>query len=280
MLDLIDIGANLTHDSFDSDRDELMARAQAAGVRRIIVTGTSVTTTAQAVELAAGRPGHLYATAGVHPHHATELDRAALDAIAVLAQNDSVVAIGECGLDFFRNFSPPESQVSAFRDQLELAVHSRLPVFLHQRDAHEEFVELLRPVRQRLIGGVAHCFTGGIEELTDCLDLDLYIGVTGWVCDERRGGRLQEAVSHIPLERLLLETDAPYLLPRTLQPKPGGRRNEPAHLPHIARTVAELMQRDVEEVARAATRNAETLFSLKAAAPSTEASGDIGDLAG
>lgn len=269
MPDLIDIGVNLTHDSFDADRETVISDAFAAGVRRMIVTGTSVTATAQAVKLAGSRPGRLYATAGVHPHHASELDAAALKAIAQLATNECVVAIGECGLDFFRNYSPRESQLEAFHNQLELAARSGLPVFLHQRDAHEDLLRMLRPVRERLAGGVAHCFTGGVEELRDYLELELYIGVTGWVCDERRGTRLQGAVPQIPLDRLMLETDAPYLLPRTLEPKPKGRRNEPAWLPHIAETVARLMNRDVEEIAEASTRNAETLFRLTTAGTSS-----------
>lgn len=264
MPDLIDIGVNLTHDSFDADRDEVLARADAAGVRRLIVTGTSVTSTAQAVEMAAARPGRLYATAGIHPHHASELDSAALKAIAELATNGCVVAIGECGLDFFRDFSPRDAQLHAFRQQLELAVHTQLPVFLHQRDAHEAFLGLLRPARDRVTGGVAHCFTGGVDELNDLLELDLHIGVTGWVCDERRGTGLKQAVPRIPLDRLLLETDAPYLLPRTLLPKPKSRRNEPAYLSHVAETVATIMQKDVNEIAAAATRNAERLFGLDA----------------
>jgi TatD DNase family protein len=165
MLDLIDIGANLTHDSFDADRDGVLARAAAAGVARIVVTGTSITSSVQAAQLCDSRPKTLYATAGIHPHHAAEFDAHTTSALRALFRNASVVAVGECGLDFFRDYSPREAQRLAFAAQLELAAEVRKPVFLHQRDAHDAFVALLAPVRQSLVGGVAHCFTGGLKEL-------------------------------------------------------------------------------------------------------------------
>jgi TatD DNase family protein len=264
MLDLVDIGANLTHDSFDRDRADVLARAAAAGVRRAIVTGASVTGSAQAVELAEMHPGVLYATAGVHPHHAADFDAHTVSALETLLGNEAVVAVGECGLDYFRDFSPRGAQREAFRAQLELAIRSAKPVFLHQRDAHDDFLALLAPsIRNLTRGGIAHCFTGGPAELEAYLELGLHIGVTGWVCDERRGGALREAVPLIPLERLLVETDAPYLLPRDLVPKPAHRRNEPAYLPHVLERVAQLRRQPVETVAEATTRNAERLFGLR-----------------
>ena len=267
MVQLIDIGVNLTHESFDDDRDEVLERAARVGVTRMIVTGTTVAGSARAIELAASRPG-LYATAGIHPHHASELDDHAIEALRELAAAPRVVAIGECGLDFFRNFSPPDRQEQAFAAQLELAAECRLPVFLHQRDAHERFTATLETYRDRLVGGVAHCFTGGPTELEAYLELDLYIGVTGWLCDERRGAALREALPGIPLDRLLIETDSPYLLPRDLTPKPRNRRNEPAFLPHVLERVAAGLGITPEEAARAATANTERLFNL----PSRDAS--------
>jgi TatD DNase family protein len=263
MPPLIDIGANLTHDSFDADRSAVLDRAAAVGVDRLIVTGTSVTGSARAIELCAAYPGRLFATAGIHPHHATEFDAHAAAALRALLASPAAVAVGECGLDYFRDFSPRADQRHAFATQLELAADTGKPVFLHQREAHAEFLGILTPRRARLVGGVAHCFTGGPEELAAYLDLDLYIGVTGWVCDERRGAKLREALPNIPLTRLLIETDAPYLLPRDLVPPPRGRRNEPAFLPHILKRIAAGLGQPLEAVAAATTENAERLFRLR-----------------
>ena len=262
MLGLIDIGLNLTHDSFLADREDVLARAVEAGVERCIVTGTSVSVSRAALALARQHPGTLYATAGVHPHHADELDDAGLAELRALLDEPEVVAAGECGLDFFRNFSPPAAQERAFLAQLDLAVDSGLPVFLHQRDAHTRFVELLRSRRSGLIGGVAHCFTGGHDELGHYLDLGLYVGVTGWLCDPGRGEALRDAVKAIPRDRVLIETDAPYLLPKDLEHKPKSRRNEPCYLPHVLTKLAELRGESAEELAALTRANAERLFSL------------------
>jgi TatD DNase family protein len=258
---LVDIGVNLAHDSFDADRAEVLARARNAGVARMIVTGSSLHSSAAALALAATEPG-LYATVGVHPHHATEVDAAHLPELAAMATQPGVVAIGECGLDFFRDFSPRDAQETAFRLQLGLAIETRLPVFLHQRDAHERFVAILDECGAALPAGVAHCFTGGPDELRDYLDRGLYVGITGWICDERRGDALRQAARYLPLDRVMIETDAPYLLPRDLEPKPRTRRNEPAHLPHVLRALAGLMGVAPERLAEATTRNAEALFGL------------------
>ncbi len=262
MTDLVDIGANLTHDSFDADRDEVIDSAAACGVTRLIVTGSTVEGSRQAAALAETRPGALFATAGVHPHHAADWDEGAADALRPLFRHPSVVAVGECGLDYFRNFSPREAQRAAFQAQLELAAECGLPVFLHQRDAHDDFLEVLRPMTGRLNGGVAHCFTGDARMLRDYLDLGLYIGITGWICDERRGLALRQAAPEIPLDRLLIETDAPYLLPRTLTPKPPTRRNEPKYLREVLRVVAACLSQPEETVGEAATHNSERLFRL------------------
>jgi TatD DNase family protein len=261
-MDLIDIGANLTHDSFDQDRDAVIDRAAACGVRRMIVTGSSEQASLDAALLAAGRPGRLFATAGVHPHHAAEYTPRVRESLRRLLDQDQVVAVGECGLDYFRDFSPRQAQRMAFQAQLELAEESGLPIFLHQRDAHTDLVEILRPMIEGLSGGIAHCFTGDAAALRDYLDMGLYIGITGWICDERRGTELRGLAREIPLERVMLETDAPYLLPRTLNPKPATRRNEPMHLREVLRTFAEAAGISEERIADATTRNAERLFRL------------------
>jgi TatD DNase family protein len=262
-LDLIDIGANLTHASFDGDRDAVIARAQHAGVRRQIVTGADLSSSRHALQLAQRHPARLWSTAGVHPHHAQGFEPWQRAELLDLLKSASVVAVGECGLDYFRNLSPPTAQRAAFIAQLEIAVTARKPVFLHQRDAHDDFSSILDDFHGRLHGGVAHCFTGGRSELERYLALGLHIGVTGWACDERRGADLKSAVPHIPENRLLVETDAPYLLPQNLNPQPKGRRNEPSFLPHIAEAVARLRGASLEDVAACTTRNAEALFALR-----------------
>jgi TatD DNase family protein len=259
---LIDIGANLTHDSFDDDRAEMMQRAADAGVTRMIVTGSSNQGSLDALALAKSEPGRLYATAGVHPHHAADFDESSVELITRLAAEDAVVAVGECGLDYFRNFSPRQAQLDAFRSQLQIAADTALPVFLHQRDAHDDFIEVLEPMLPRLSRAVAHCFTGEHESLHEYLAMGLWIGITGWICDERRGAHLHDIVSIIPDDRLLIETDAPYLLPRTIQPKPKTRRNEPAYLPEVLRVVAEARDQTEEHVARITTENAIRFFGL------------------
>ena len=261
-MQLIDIGANLAHDSFDDDRDAMMRRAAEAGVATMIVTGSSDASNVRAAELAAASPGVLYSTAGVHPHHASGYTDASDELIRQLVTRDEVVAVGECGLDYFRNFSPRAAQLDAFRRQLEIAKDTGLPVFLHQRDAHDDFVEVLEPVLPDLSRAVAHCFTGEGESLREYLAMGLYIGITGWICDERRGKHLHDVVHIIPDDRLLIETDAPYLLPRSIRPKPKSRRNEPMYLREVVRVVAEARGQTEEHVARITTENARCFFSL------------------
>ena len=259
---LVDIGANLTHPAFREDLGATLVRAREAGVEKILVTGTTVMESAKALELANSHPGTIHATAGVHPHHASECDAATIPALRELARHPRVVAIGECGLDFNRNYSPHPDQEKWFLAQLELAVELQKPLFLHARDAYPRFVHVLKTSRKKPLNGVAHCFTGQRAELHACLDLGLHIGITGWICDERRGAHLLELVREIPRDRLLLETDSPYLTPRDLRPQPRARRNEPAFLPHILQTVARALDRPPEEIAAETTRNASSLFGL------------------
>ncbi len=270
---LIDIGVNLTHPSFGADISDVLARASAAGVAHLIVTGSSVAGSDHARALAAAHPALLSATAGVHPHNAWAFGAGTIAQLRLLAAQPGMVAIGECGLDFNRNYSPHPAQEPCFVAQLELAIELQKPLFLHSRDAHPRMADLLHAHRNHLPPGVAHCFTGEREELFAYLDLGLHIGITGWICDERRGRHLLELVREIPLERLMLETDAPYLTPRDMKPQPKGRRNEPAFLPHIARAVARALGRPVEEVAQAASRNAAAFFGLALATRPCPAAG-------
>jgi TatD DNase family protein len=259
---LVDIGLNLAHDSFDHDRDEVVAHALAAGVRHMVITGSTLDSSQRALDLVRTRPEVFRATAGVHPHHAAELRAEDLPRLRELLAAPGVGAAGECGLDYFRNLSSHADQERAFHWQLELAVESGKPVFLHQRDAHDAFLGVLREHRPRLTAGVAHCFTGDARELHDYLDLGLMVGITGWICDERRGQHLRELVRQVPLDRLLVETDAPYLLPRDLQPRPSHRRNEPKFLPHITRVIAACRGEPYADVAAATTASALEFFGF------------------
>jgi TatD DNase family protein len=261
-MDLIDIGANLTHESFRHDFDALIERAHAQGVSRMVVTGASREGSEQALVLAHARPGVLYATAGVHPHHAVDYDDATDARLRELCRDDAVRAVGETGLDYNRNYSPREVQLAVFERQLAIAVDLHMPVFLHQRDAHGDFIALLRTVRDRLPAAVVHCFTDNGDALRDYLDLDCHIGITGWICDERRGTHLRELVSLIPADRLMLETDSPYLLPRTVRPQPAHRRNEPMYLAHICAEVARDRGVTAAEAAAASTRTAVAFFGM------------------
>ncbi len=258
----IDIGVNLTHESFAADRAAVIGRALEAGVGALVVTGASLEGSAAALELARAHPQHLYATAGVHPHHAAQLERSDLPALAALLAAPEVVAAGECGLDYFRDYAPRAAQLRAFEWQLELAAASGKPVFLHQRAAHADFLAILRDYSMRLRAGVAHCFTDGERELDDYLSLGLSIGITGWLCDERRGAHLAGLLPRIPAGRLMLETDAPYLLPRDLPQRPRSRRNEPAFLPHIGRVAAAARGESVANCAAHTTAAARAFFGL------------------
>lgn len=261
-MQLVDIGVNLTNKSLLRDLDAVMQRAAEAGVGQMVVTGTSIDESRQAIELCRRYPERLVSTCGVHPHHASEWNADSRDALEAMALVDCVHAIGETGLDFNRNYSPPEAQELAFEQQLELAANLKLPLFCHQRDAHQRFVEMLGDYRDAIDRLVVHCFTDNRQALMDYLELDCYIGVTGWICDERRGLELQQLVKLIPANRLLLETDAPYLLPRDLEPKPSSRINEPAYLPHILRAVARHRDQPESVLAAQVLENSEVFFDL------------------
>jgi TatD DNase family protein len=275
-MSLVDIAGNLTNKAFKDDLPEILARAEAAGLSAIVVAGVSTTTSRRGWELAADRAGastpgsalRLVATSGIHPHHAKDASGAALEEIASLAEKDLVVAVGECGLDYNRNFSPPADQRRAFEAQLEIAAAIKKPVYLHERDAHDDFTRILGRWRPKLAGGVVHCFTGDGAALDRYLGMDLCIGITGWICDERRGTHLRGLVARIPPGRLMVETDCPYILPRDLPAherpaRPGTeRRNEPAFVAHVARTVAKHRGLSFEQLAAETTRAATRLFGL------------------
>lgn len=256
-LELIDIGTNLTNRRFAGDLAEVLERARRAGVSTLIATGISVRGSEDALALARAR-SEVVCTAGVHPHAASTLDEAGLGRLRELARDPRVVVLGECGLDYNRNFSSPGVQRRAFEMQLELACELGMPVFLHERDAHEDFTRILARYRPRLPRGVVHCFTGRARELDAYLAMDLHFGITGWICDRRRGAHLDALVPRIPAGRLMIETDAPFLVP----PEAGVKRNEPSFLPIVLRAVAKARGEPIEQVAAETTATARRFFAL------------------
>ncbi|GLC35822.1 hypothetical protein PLESTB_000497900 [Pleodorina starrii] len=278
---LVDIGCNLVDPSFRSDLPAVLQRARDANVRALVVTGTCVRTSTAAAHLCESQQRQegqgqgrgqgsypLFFTAGVHPHNAKQCDRSTLEELRRLAAHPRCVAIGECGLDFNRNFSPPDVQERWFEEQVLLAKELRRPLFMHCRDAGERFAEILRRHSPLPAPAVVHCFTGSGRELETFLELGLYIGITGWICDdrpERGGAELASLLDSIPRERLMIETDAPYLVPRSIKPsraRPG--RNEPSLLPHVLQAAAAAMGVTPEELGRSTTAVACRVFGLPA----------------
>lgn len=262
MLELVDIGVNLTHARFADDRAAVVTRAAAAGVNRMVLTGVNIPESKAAARHASTDPKHFRSTAGIHPHHAGAWDSNTLTELHEIANDPIVAAIGEMGLDYNRDFSPRNMQRNAFTEQLALAVELNRPVFLHQRDAEADFLAILGEYHKALPGMVLHCFTGNGKFLERCLELNLSIGITGWICDERRGQALADCVTDIPLQQLMIETDAPFLLPRDLSEKPRNGRNEPAFLPHILERVACLTGHSLETIARTTTQTSISFFGF------------------
>jgi TatD DNase family protein len=277
---LIDIGVNLMHRSFNADREGVIEAAEAAGVSPLIITGACEASSREALDYAekyaAKRPGKLYATVGVHPHNAKSCGPGVIAALRSLAKQGTgtaqaadtarrtglAAAIGECGLDYNRDFSPRPVQRKWFEKQIALAGELGLPLFLHERDAFEDFAAILE--RNRGISKMAvHCFTGTGGELEKYLELGCSIGVTGWICDERRGKHLGELVKKIPPDRLMIETDAPFLIPRDLDRRNGrSGRNEPKYLPHIAEAIARHLGKTPEALAEETFANTRRFFGI------------------
>ncbi|MDR0411702.1 MAG: TatD family hydrolase [Treponema sp.] len=257
---LIDIGVNLTHPSFGKDRDTVVAAAEKAGVCPLIVTGTSIKESCGAYDYAAGLPGRCFATAGVHPHEARDCDAGTIPRLRELAQFPEVVAIGECGLDYNRDYSPRPVQREWFEKQVLLACELNMPLFLHERDAFDDFVSILEQNCPKNIKKVVHCFTGQERELFKYLELDCYIGITGWVCDERRGEHLLTLLKYIPTDRLMLETDSPFLTPRSLPY--AQSRNTPANLVHIAGIVSAALSKPLTELSAETFQNSCEFFGI------------------
>lgn len=256
---LIDTHCHLDFPEFDQDRDDTLARARESGVTHIINIGSSVEGTRRSVEIAARFP-EVYATVGVHPHYAKEVKGRVPDELRALAGNRKVVAVGEVGLDYYRNLSPKDAQKELFTDFLGLAEKKGLPVVIHSRDAHEDTMEILKSRASRpgsKIKGVMHCFSADEECLKECLELGLYISFT---CNLtfKNAAKLRALAAKVPVEKLLLETDAPFLAPQEFR----GRRNEPSYLTHLVKEHARIHGLSEEDIARITTHNAKSLFGL------------------
>ena len=254
--DLFDTHAHLHFPEFAGDLDAVLERARVAGVRRILTIGTDVPTSRAAAALAFREP-NVWAAVGIHPHEAADADEAALAEIERLAGGPRVVAIGETGLDFFRNLAPREAQERALRSQLALARRTRKPVLIHCRDAHEETLSILAAADVSAHGGIMHCFSGDVGIARRCLDLGLLLSLAGPVTYPKPGA-LPEVAKFVPADRLVVETDCPFLPPQPYR----GKRNEPAYLAITAARVAELRGEPLADLAARMSENARSLLRL------------------
>ena len=260
---MIDIGLNLLHPQFDGDRDAVLARAHAAGIEAALVTATNLDEAHAAVTLCRtlDAPIALATTAGVHPHDAKDVGAEWSRTLVALLSNPQVRAVGETGLDYFRDFSPRDQQREVFATQLDIAARHDLPVFVHDRDSSGDVHAMLSEHALRRV--VVHCFTGTMRDLTRYLDAGYFIGITGWIADRRRGSALRELAAHIPLARLLVETDAPFLRPHNAPAAVDrSRRNEPALLPFVIEAIAQARAEPAATIAAATHANAATLFGF------------------
>ena len=269
-LPCVDIGANLMDKAFENDVDEVMERASAAGLKAVVVTGTSVKASKAAIAFAEEKAKQqdklgMFATVGVHPHDAKTCNDETRDVLRALASHPKCVAIGECGLDFDRNFSPQDVQREVFEMQIKLAKELGKPLFMHCRDAADDLCEIVKRNQPLGVEGVVHCFTGSMEEMRRFVDLGFHIGITGWICDDREGRseELSAVVASVPEGKLMIETDAPYLTPRSIRPnKVRPWRNEPCLLPHVMSKVSEARGETMETLSEHALKTTQKFFGI------------------
>lgn len=253
---LIDTHAHLSLPQFDQDREAVIKRARDAGIKHIITVGTEAEDCRKAVALA-HEHDFISAAVAVHPHDAKTITAETYTLLREFASDKNVVAIGEIGLDFYRNISPREIQIRRFREQLNLAREVSLPVIIHDREAHQEVVKILQEEKAETVGGVIHCFSGDWEMAKACLDLGFYLSIPGTVT-YKKSDEYRKLVRELPLDRILVETDCPFLTPHPFR----GKRNEPAHVRYVAETVALIKGMTQEELATITSQNAQNLFNL------------------
>lgn len=253
---LTDSHAHLDMGAFDEDREKVIQRAFESGIARIITVGIDLESSIRALDLANNYPA-VFATVGYHPHNADECSGEALKSLADLTASPKIVAWGEIGLDFFRGYSSVENQVEIFEKQLTMARDLDIPVIIHDREAHDQVFSTLRKMGKGEKKGVIHCFSGDVELAVSLIDLGYYISIPGTVT-YKNASVVKEVAASIPMERMLVETDAPFLAPVPRR----GKRNEPAFVEYTAREIARLRNIDFEEVALQTSKNAEDLFGL------------------
>lgn len=266
MKNYIDIGINLTNRQFHNDRETIIQNALENEVSQMLLTGTSVKGSEESFKIAKEYPNILYSTAGIHPHEAKSMDNDSITKLRKLLSNKEVVAVGECGLDFDRDFSPRDQQEKCYHAQLALAIEVQKPLFLHERAAFTRFMAITKDYLPQLPKAVVHCFTGSLTEAKTYLDNGFYLGFTGAISDIRRFAHLQEVVKYVPLDKIMIETDAPFMLPKnvpkTRLTKYHERRNEPAFLPFVAQTIASYKGISLEGVALETTKNTKNCFGI------------------
>ena len=246
MHEIADIACNFTSERFDKDLDEVIKRAIANKITKFGLICSRISDLNKLLKIYKQYSKSMFYTIGVHPHHANEINDGYLKKLKNVITTNNPHAIGETGLDFFRNLSTYEQQIYVFEEQIKIAIDTNKPLFLHQRDSHDDFIKILRKYSSDISKAVVHCFTGTQGQLDDYLELDCYIGITGWICDEKRNVELRKAIKKIPLEKLMIETDCPYLIPKNLVEKPKNNRNEPTNLNHIINEIAVLMEIDID----------------------------------
>jgi len=260
MHEVADIACNFTNERFDKDLDDVINRAITNKITKFGLICSELSDLDRLLEIYDQYSKDMFFTIGVHPHHANEINDKYLKNLKEAVINNNPHAIGETGLDFFRNLSTYDEQIYAFEEQIKIAIDTNKPLFLHQRDSHDDFIKILREYSSDINKAVVHCFTGTQEQLEDYLELDCYIGVTGWICDEKRNVELRKTIKNIPLEKLMIETDCPYLIPKNLPNKPKNNRNEPINLNHIVNEIAVLMEIDIDSLRKQTFKNTINYF--------------------
>tara|TARA_B100001769_G_scaffold141142_1_gene110560 strand:+ start:466 stop:1257 length:792 start_codon:yes stop_codon:yes gene_type:complete len=258
---LIDIGANLTHPKLYDQLNKIVNNILSSETEIVIITSSNIEDTTIALDIISKYPEIFYTTIGYHPHNAKDFKIEHINKINKYSKNNKVIAIGECGLDYYREYSSVEQQIFCFENHLIIAKDNNMPIFLHERQAHGDFIALLKKYKHDIDKAVVHCFTGQKKELEAYLDLGCYIGITGWISDLDRGQHLHDLIKYIPKDKLMIETDSPYLIPKNLPFKHDGV-NQPSYLNYVAESIAECLNEDITFVQEIVTENTKNFFSL------------------